>query len=87
MQGVYRAGGKPQSPREFCSFLQCKKVGHGLGGVVGGLRNLALFEVVSTLILAKIYIYLFIFEIILCSISRSNKLSQTSNGYLFNKKL
>ena len=58
MQGLYRAGGKPQSPREFCSFLQCKKVGHGLEGVSGGLRNLALFEVVSTLILAKIYIYI-----------------------------
>ena len=56
---------------------------------MGGLRNLALIEVVSTLILAKIYMYLFIFEIILYSISRPNnlKLSKTSNGYLFNKKL
>ena len=49
MPGVYRAGGKPQFPREFCSFLQCKKVGHGLGGVLEGLRNLGLFEVVVEL--------------------------------------
>ena len=61
MQGVYRAGGKPQSPREFCSFLQCKKVGHGLGGVLGGLRNLALFEVVFYINSCKnLYILIYI---------------------------
>ena len=57
MQGLYRAGVNHNPQLSFVLFLQCKKVGHGLGGVLGGLRNLALFEVVSTLILAKMYIY------------------------------
>ena len=51
MPVIYRAGGGGQTPipKEFCSFLQCKKVGHGLGGVLEGLRNLGLFEVVVEL--------------------------------------
>ena len=54
---AYIGQGVNHNPQGSFFFLQCKKVGHGLGGVLGGLRNLALFEVVSTLILAKIYIY------------------------------